>query len=62
MEERAIFPATGPAAQVMSCILPDTPLQSALKIVSSLRAVGSAYDLVYHIDEASEMVIYYCHS
>lgn len=97
MEDRAISPVTRPAAQVMACILPNTPLQSALKIVSSLRAAGiagdvysehrlstlerdaldldisqgvklelvvvdngkeaSAYNLVRHIDEASEMVI-----
>ena len=104
MEKRAIFPATGLAARVMACILPDTPQGSVLKIVSSLRAAGiavdvypehrlstleraiknvldpdipqgvrlvlvvvdiskeaSAYDLVRHIDEASDMVIYSCH-
>ena len=97
MEDLAISPATGHTARMMACILPNTSLKSALKIVSSLRAAGivgdvypehrlstlerdaldldisqgvnlelvvvdngkeaSAYNLVHHIDEASEMVI-----
>lgn len=45
MEERDLFPAMEPAAQVMVCILPDTPLRPALKLVSSLRAAGIAVDV-----------------
>lgn len=45
MEERDLFPALEPAAQVMACILPDTPLRPALKLVSSLRAAGIAVDV-----------------
>ena len=45
MEERAMFPVPEPAARVMACILPDTPLPSALKLVSSLRTVGIAVDV-----------------
>ncbi len=44
MEERAIFPATGPTAWVMACIMTDTLLRSALRIVSSLRAAGIAVE------------------
>lgn len=45
MEERDLFPAMEPAAQVMACILPDTPLRPALKLVSSLRAAGIAVNM-----------------
>lgn len=45
MEERDMFPALEPAAQVMVCILPDTPLRPALNLVSSLRAAGIAVDV-----------------
>ena len=45
MEERDMFPALEPAAQVMACILPETPLRPALKLVSGLRAAGIAVDV-----------------
>lgn len=45
MEERDMFPPLEPAARVMACILPDTPLQPALKLISSLRAAGIAVDV-----------------
>ena len=45
MEDRDMFPALEPAAQVMACILPETPLRPALKLVSSLRAAGIAVDV-----------------
>ena len=45
MEERDMFPALKPVAQVMACILPETPLRPALKLVSSLRAAGIAVDV-----------------
>ena len=45
MEERDMFPPLEPAARVMACILPETPLGPALKLVSSLRAVGIAVDV-----------------
>lgn len=45
MEERDLFPVLEPAAQVMACILPETPLRPALKLVSSLRAAGIAVDV-----------------
>lgn len=45
MEEHGMFPALESAAQVMACILPETPLGPALKLVSSLRAAGTAVDV-----------------
>ena len=45
MEERDMFPPLEPAARVMACILPETPLQPALKLVSSLRAAGITVDV-----------------
>ena len=45
MEDRDMFPALEPAAQVMVCILPETPLRPVLKLVSSLRAAGTAVDV-----------------
>ncbi len=45
MEERHMFSPLEPAARVMACILPDTPLQPALELVSSLRAAGIAVDV-----------------
>lgn len=45
MEERDMFPPLEPVARVMACILPDTPLQAVLKLVSSLRAAGVEVDV-----------------
>lgn len=45
MEERNMFPPLEPAARVMACILPETPLGPALELVSSLRAAGIAVDV-----------------
>ena len=45
MEDRDLFPALEPTAQVMACILPETPLRPAFKLVSSLRAAGIAVDV-----------------
>ena len=45
LEKRDMFPPLEPAARVMACILPETPLGPALKLVSSLRAAGIAVDV-----------------
>ncbi len=40
MEERGMFPALQPTAQVMICVLPDTPLPPAVGLASRLRQAG----------------------
>lgn len=45
MNDRDMFPDLPPPVRVMTCILPDTPLQPALKLVSSLRAAGIPVDV-----------------
>ena len=40
MEERDMFPALQLAAQVMVCVLPDTPLPPAVGLASRLRRAG----------------------
>jgi len=45
MEERNMFPALQLTAQVMVCILPDTPLPPAVGLASRLRQAGITVDV-----------------
>ena len=45
MNEHDMFPDLPPPVRVMTCILPRTPLQPVLKLVSSLRAAGIPVDV-----------------
>ena len=45
MEERDLFPALELTAQVMLCILPDTPLPPAVGLASRLRQAGITVDV-----------------